>query len=244
MNESIPPAPVQSDAGLLQPRSSWKRKLLMTVCVLFAIFGLATASFAVWYQYNFHASPFKPIALSAAEQQTLDTKMAVLGGKSLDGRPVNAPPVKVEQELAAPAPSDPAKTIVLNEREINAWLKEQGWGDNFQFQIRKSGFGATILTPVDEDTPLLGAFFAGHTVRVQVTFDTKLDENHHLALKLADLKIGGISIPNDWMGRIKDLDLLATSGAGSEDSPFVKGFAAGIKDFKVRDGELRMVLND
>jgi hypothetical protein len=154
----------------------------------------------------------------------------VLGGKT--------------QELPPPAPTDPAKTIVLNEREINAWLKEQGWGDNFQFQIRKNGFGATILTPVDEDTPLLGAFFAGHTVRVQVVFDTKLDENHHLALKLADLKIAGISIPNDWMGRIKDLDLLATNGAGSDESPFVKGFAAGIKDFQVRDGELRMVLNE
>jgi hypothetical protein len=236
MNESIPPAPAQSDAGPLQPRSTWKRKLLMTVCVLFAIFGLATASFAVWYQYNFHASPFKPVALSAVEQQTLDTKMAVLGGKTQE--------IGKIQELQPPAPSDPAKTIVLNEREINSWLKEQGWGENIQFHIKKDGFAATVLTPVEEDTPLLGSFFAGHTVRVQVAFNTKLDANHHLALSLADVNVGGISMPNAWMGNIKGLNLLAQTDPSGEEFPLAKGFAAGIKDFQVRDGELRMVLND
>jgi hypothetical protein len=229
MNESTLPAAAPSTPALLQPRSTWKRKLFMTLCVLFALFGLATASFAVWYQYNFHASPFKPIALSMNEQQTLEAKMAVLNGNA--------------QELPPPVPSDPAKTIVLNDREINAWLKEQGWGDNFQLHIRKSGFAVNILAPVDEQTPLVGAIFPGHTVRIQVAFDTRLDENHHLALKLADVRIAGISLPNDWMGRIKDVDLLAQNGVDMEDS-LLKSFAAGIKDFQIRDGELRMVLND
>lgn len=96
---------------------------------------------------------------------------------------------------------------------------------------------------MEADTPLLGAFFAGHTVRVQVAFNTKLDENHHLALSLADVNVAGISLPNDWMGNIKGVNLLAQNDAGTED-PVLKGFAAGIKDFQVRDGELRMILND
>jgi hypothetical protein len=227
MNEPILPAPAPSDAGLLQRRSSWRRKLLMTVCVLFAVFGFATASFAVWYQYNFHASPFKPVALSAVEQQTLDTKMAVLGAKP--------------QELQPPAPSDPAKTIVLNEREINAWLKEQGLGETVKFSIRNGGVSATILAPVEEDVPVLG----GHTVRLHVAFNTKLDDHRRFALSLADVSVGGISLPNAWLGGVKGLNLLAQDNASNrEESPFLNGFAAGIKDFQVRDGELRMVLND
>ena len=221
----------------VQPRSSWKRKLLMTVCILFALFGLATASFAVWYQYNFHASPFKPIALTSGEQQVLNAKMAVLGGKVQEVSATNK--AQPQQELQPPALPDPAKTIVLNEREINAWLKEQGLGETVKFSIRNGGVAATILTPVDKEVPFIG----GHTVRFQVAFNTKLDENRRFALSLADVSVGGISLPNEWLGGIKGLNLLADNNAGVDD-PVLKGFAAGIKDFQVRDGELRMILND
>ncbi len=236
MNDPLlPAAAAQSSPAPLQPRSTWKRKLLMTVCVLFAIFGLATATFAVWYQYNFHASPFKPIALSITEKQTLDAKMAVLGGKVQDVKVQNA---RV-QELPAPSPTDPAKTIVLNEREINAWLQEQGLGETVKFRIQDGKISASVLAPVDQDVPYLG----GHTVRLQVAFNTKLDEHRRFALSLADVSVGGISLPNAWLGGVKGLNLLAQSDSGADD-PVLNGFAAGIKDFQVRDGELRMILND
>ena len=41
----------------------------------------------------------------------------------------------------------------------------------------------------------------------------------------------------------KGLNLLAQDGHGTQD-PFLKGFAAGIKDFQMRNGELRVILND
>ncbi len=221
MNEIPLPA-----AAPVEPRSSWKRKLLMTFCVLFGLFGLTAASAAFWYQYNFNASPFKPVALTAGEQQTLNAKLAILGGNA--------------QELEPPAPSDPAKTIVLNEREINAWLQEQGLGETVKFSIRNGGVAATVLAPVDQEVPVLG----GHTVRFQVAFNTKLDDNRRFAFSLADVNVGGISLPNAWLGNIKGLNLLAESDPGMADSPLLKGFAAGIKDLQVRNGELRMVLND
>lgn len=226
MNELNFSATAQTSPATLQPRSSWKRKLLITACVLFGIFGITAASAAFWYHYNFNASPFTPVALSVSEQQTLDAKMAVLGGKV--------------QELEPPAPSDPAKTVVLNEREINAWLQEQGLGETVKFSIRNGGIAATILAPVEQDVPVLG----GHTVRFKVAFNTKLDENRRFALSLADVNVGGISLPNAWLGGVKGLNLLAQGHDGAEDSPLLKGFAAGIKDFQVSDGELRMVLND
>jgi hypothetical protein len=209
----------------MQPRPSWKRKLLITVCVLFGVFGLTAASATFWYQYNFNASPFKPVALTSGEQKTLDAKMAVLGGKA--------------EELPAPAPSDPAKTIVLNEREINSWLKEQGLAETVKFSIRNGGIAATILAPVEKDVPMFG----GHTVRLQVAFNTKLDEHRRFALSLSDVSVGGISLPNAWLGNVKGINLLAQN-EGAAENPVFQGFAAGIKDFQVREGELRMVLND
>ena len=222
MNDPLIPA-APSAAAPVQARSTWKRKLFTTLCILFGIFGLTAASAAFWYHYNFNASPFKPVALTAAEQQTLDAKMMLLGGKV--------------QELE---PIDPAKTIVLNEREINAWLEQQGLGETVKFSIRNGGIAATILAPVEEEVPLLG----GHTVRLKVAFNTKLDENRRFALSLADVNVGGISLPNAWLGNLKGLNLLAQNGEAGVDSPVLEGFAAGIKDFQVRSGELRIILND
>lgn len=183
--------------------------------------AIAAASATIWYQYNLHASNFRPVQLSAAEQQAVKDKLDVLGGQ------------------ATPA-SDPSKTIVLNEREINGYLESQGLGETVKVNIRNGNVGATILAPVDEEVPLLG----GHTVRVNIAFNTKLDENHRFALSLADITVGGISLPNAWLGGIKGLNLFAEDHQGANDSPLLKGFAAGIKDLQVKNGELRMVLND
>jgi hypothetical protein len=225
MNENLPPAAPQTNAASLQPRSNWKRNLLITFCVLFGVFGVATASLAFWYQHNFNALPFKPVALTAGEQQTLDAKVAVLTGKGAG-------------DVATVPVSDPAKTIVLNEREINAWLQQQGLGETVKVGIRDNGIAATILAPVEKDVPFLG----GRTIRLQVAFNTKLDENRRFALSLADVNVGGISLPNEWLGNLKGVNLL-TQNKGSED-PALAAFAAGIKDFQMRNGELRVVLND
>jgi hypothetical protein len=225
MNENLHPAAPQTNAASLQPRSSWKRNLLITLCVLFGVFGVATASLAFWYQQNFNAAPFKPVALTAGEQQSLDAKVAVLTGNGAAGA------------VTVPV-SDPSKTIVLNEREINAWLQQQGLGETVKVGISDNGIAATVLAPVENDVPILG----GRTIRFQVKFNTKLDENRRFALSLADVNVGGISLPNDWLGNLKGVNLL-TQNNGTED-PALKAFAAGIKDFKMGNGELRVVLND
>lgn len=184
--------------------------------------AIAAASAAFWYQYNLHASKFSPVQLTATEQQVVKDKLNVLGGQ---------PPT--------PA-SDPSKTIVLNEREINGYLEAQGLGETVKVHITNGNVGATILAPVDKEVPLLG----GHTVRLKIAFNTKLDESHRFALSLADVSVGGISLPNAWLGGVKGLNLLAEDQEGTKASPLLKGFAAGIKDFQMRNGELRLVLND
>ncbi len=208
--------------AVLKTRSTWKKKLLIAGGIVLGTCTIAAGSATFWYQYNLHASKFRPVQLTAAEQQVVKDKLNILGGQP-----------------TAPA-TDPSKTIVLNEREINGYLEAQGLGETVKVHITNGNVGATILTPVDKEVPLLG----GHTVRLKIAFNTKLDESHRFALSLADVSVGGISLPNAWLGGVKGLNLLAEDQQGTNASPLLKGFAAGIKDFQMRNGELRLVLND
>ncbi len=209
---------MNSPASPSQPWS-FKKKLLVTACVLFGIGGMAMASAAFWYQHNFNASPFKGVQLSPAEQQVLDQKMAAIQGA----------------QPAVPA-SDPVKTLVLTEREINGFLKEQGLSDHLKVSIGSGSMSASALIPMDKEVPFIG----GHTVRVKIALSPALDTNHRLALYLSELSIGGISPPNAWLGDIKGKNLFADD----KEDPLLKGLSEGIKDLKVQDGEIRILLND
>ena len=213
-------SPVAASPPALPTRSGWKKPLLVTACVIFGIGAVTAASAAWWYHDNLSASPFRAVQLSRTEAQVLDQKVDTLKGSVKPAEPV----------------TDPAKTLVLSEREINGYLQEQGLGEQFKVSIKNGVIAATALVPVDNEVPVLG----GHTVRVKISFNTKLDDKHHMALSLADLSVGGISLPNAWLGNIKGMNVLASNN----DDGVLKGFAAGIKDFQVRDGEVRVVLND
>lgn len=220
-NAENPPVVEPGNPSPLKPRSTWKKKLLIAGSIVLGTCAIAAASATFWYQYNLHASNFRPVQLTAAEQQMLKDKLSVLEGQ------------------AAPA-TDPSKTIVLNEREINGYLEAQGLGETVKVNITHGNVGATILAPVDQEVPLLG----GHTVRLKIAFNTKLDEKHRFALSLADVSVGGISLPNAWLGGVKGLNLLAGDPQSTNGPSLLEGFAAGIKDFQLKNGELRLVLND
>ncbi|HSI61877.1 MAG TPA: hypothetical protein VLE43_02125 [Candidatus Saccharimonadia bacterium] len=226
MNTSIPPVPPAP------ARSTGRQKFFVVVCVFFGLFGITAASATWWYHHNFRAAPFKPVNLTVAEKDTLQSKLAALETGKTSELEVPAP---------VPTPSDPAKTIVLSEREINGWIASQPeWADKVKFHMNNDMVGATFLLPVDPSVKYIG----GKTVRIKVAFNSKLDADHKLNFSLADVSVGGISLPNAWLHDAKGLNLFADNGPGSVNSEFLQRFAAGIKDFKIRNGELRMVLND
>jgi hypothetical protein len=213
---SLPP-PLPGEPSYAQRHSSTGRTLLIITVVVLSICGVAAASGLWWYEHNFHASPFSPVQLTASEQAALDKKMS-------------------EIKAGAVPATDPAKTIVLSEREINGFLKEQGMGDTVKVKIDNGRISATALVPFDKDVPVLG----GKTVRLKLAMNTELDHAHRLALRVADVNVSGISLPNAWLGGIKGFNLLADD---AKDSP-LKNLADGIKTFDVRDGEVRVVLNE
>lgn len=200
-------------------KSSTRYKVLIAFGIFFGLVGIGLASATWWYQYNFNAGNFKPVQLSLTEQQEVEKKLATLEN-----------PEEV---------SDPAKTIVINEREINGYLQQQGLGETVKVHINQSGIGATVLAPVDESVPWIG----GTTLRLKIAFNTKMDENKRFALSLADVRVGGISLPNAWLGNLKGVNLLDhQSDFGG--NPSLNAFAAGIKSLSMRNGEIRIMLND
>jgi hypothetical protein len=220
MNDQLVNTAATASPHSLKPRASWRKKALITVGVLAGVGAVTVASAAFWYNYNFNASAFRAVSLTQPEAKVLDQKVEVLKGNTTPQAPA----------------TDPAKTLVLSEREINGFLKEQGIGEHFKVRIKNDNITLTAVLPVDKDAPVM----AGKNIRVSAVLATKLGADHHLAMSLSDLTVGGISLPNAWLGNIKGLDLLAEN----MDDEVLNGFAAGIKDFSVQDGEVRLVLND
>lgn len=206
------------------PRSSWKKKALVMSAVILGSAGIAAAGTAWWVKHNIYASALKPVALTQTEQADLNSKLQVLGQQA----PTAAP---VDPEIAK-------RTLTISEREINAFLSEQGLGEQVKVEFTQGGAAATVLVPVEKDTPLIG----GTTLRLRFAFGAKMDSSKHFAFSLNDISVGGVPMPNAWLGNLKGLNLLAESPLQSD--PAVKGFLAGIRDFKIDSGVMRIVLNE
>lgn len=207
------------------PRSSWKKKALVVTAIVLGSAGIAAGGTALWVKHNIYASALKPVALTQTEQADLQGKLQVLG----------------QQGAVAAAPIDPEvakRTLTISEREINAFLSEQGLGEQVKVEFTNGGAAATVLVPVDKEAPVLG----GTTLRFRFAFGAHIDQGKNVAFSLNDISVGGVPVPNAWLGNLKGLNLLADSPMQSD--PAVKGFLAGIRDFKIESGVMRIVLNE
>ena len=171
-------------------------------------------------------SPLHPVQLSQSEKTTLDAKLAKL---ELSEEVV--PP-----EAPAKTDGDP-RTISISSKEINAFLANQGIGEQVKLDVTRNRIAANFLLPIDKDAPL----FAGTTLRIRLALNALMNENGKLVVKVDDVSLGGIPLPNAWLGDIKGLDLV-TSNIGED--PAIERFAAGIKDFRLENGHVHIVLNE
>lgn len=201
------------------PRArSTKKIILITLAVILGCAGIAATTGALWVKHTFYPSPMKPVSLTASEQAALNGKLQAL----------NNP--------AAIPPDEANRTIIINEREVNAYLAQQQLGESVQVQFAEGQVSAAIILTAPPDFPLV----PNQKIRLRFTFGTSLTPAHKLSLKLDDLSLGGISLPNSWIGDIKGLDLIA---ANVESDPALQKFVAGIQSLDIHNGTLRLVLN-
>lgn len=207
---------------------SWKKKMLIVLAVILVCCGLTAAATAWWVKRNVYASPLHPVSLTQAEQKVFDEKIGVLTGASeapKDG--------KTPEQRAAEA----KRTLVVTDKEINAFLAKQGIGEQVKVELTDGNIEATALVPVDKDVPLFG----GKILRLKLALTGKMGEDQKPAFRVTDISLGGVPLPNAWLGDLKGVNLLASN---VESDPVVKRFLAGIREFEIKGGSIRVLLNE
>lgn len=213
----------------IKSTSTWKKKLLIVLVVILGCCGVTAAATAWWVKRNIYASPFQPVNLTGQEKAAFDQKVTVLTNGATAQTAVD--PKTAEQKV-----SDDKRTLSVSEKEINAFLAERGLGERIKVHLAAGNIEATALVPMDKDVPVLG----GKTLRLRLDLAGNIGSGQN-ALRIADVSVGGVPLPNAWLGDLKGVNLIASD---IETDPVVKRFVAGIRQLEISDGAIRVLLNE
>jgi len=233
-------------------RSGFQIFLIVLVTIL------VTAALTYWAVRTYiFPSEFRPVELSAKEEQILTTKLERLDtlqsqrtrGKLKAAKRNNKTsamePEAVEPEVVEPEALEPEaysevgadRSISLSERELNALLaKNTDLAKKLAIDLSDNLMSAKLLVPVDEDFPILG----GQILKVRAGVELAYQGSRPIVV-LRGVSIMGVPIPNAWLGGLKNIDLVEYYGA---ESGFWKAFADGVDSIIIEDGSLTMVLKE
>ena len=189
--------------------------------------------------------PFEPVELSQKEEQTLQDKLDAIGL----GEVVNAAP-RAEDKLSdtqrqesvdltpEPYTEDPEKrNISLTEKELNALLANNtNLAQRLVIDLADNMASAKLLVHLDPDFP----FFGGKTLKVNAGTELAFRDGKPVVV-LKGVSVWGVPVPNAWLGGLKNVDLVNQFG---NDSGFWQGFAEGIADVRVSEGQLEIQLRE
>jgi hypothetical protein len=210
------------------------------------LFGIVTASListlvalAAVYLYLFPGS-FKPVTLSAGEEQALENKLvrleAIQRSPALHSKRLNPKPGGTLQPERY-SETGASREIVLTERELNALLaKNTDLAEKLAIDLSQDLASAKLLIPLDEEFPLLGGKTLNVTAGLEMAY-----RGERPMVALRGISLWGVPIPNAWLGNMKNVDLVSEFG-GQEG--FWSAFADGIEEIEVREGQLRVRLKE
>lgn len=230
MNETTTPPPVP---GTPRPKGRgclFYGGVALAVALAVVVVSAATASWMVRRQ--FHAKPFTPVTLSEKEQVALEKKIDLVVPAADEPAPGDAErPHWVKQEEAV------TNVITFSEKELNALLATNTeLGDKAYVVLGRNSISARYNIPIDPDAPFLG----GKTLRGRVTFGVEPADGR-LSVRMDDVRIWGISLPNAWLGGLKGVDLFETI-AGTDTG--MQRIAEGIAAVDVQPGRITITLAD
>ena len=228
-----PQHPSNDLTGPSPQNSDWKRPVLITTVIVLSSCVLTALGTVWWVKRHVYASPLVPVQLTASEQSTFDRKLSDL---QIPGAP-SLNPTSSDTSSETRATEHNPRSLLITTREINAFLAKQGVGEQIKIDLAPDRVIANFLLPIDQDAPL----FAGTTLRIRFALSAAMNSLGKLEIKVDDVSLGGIPIPNAWLGNIKGLDLMTSDLSGD---PTLQRFAAGIKDFRIGRDELSVILNE
>lgn len=217
-----------------------QRKGFRGVHVFWIVIGtiLLTAALTFWALRTYiYAKDFKPVELNNKEQTVLQGKLRALGYDP-DPEPSAEPGTETDQQwLRAERYKEIQSrgSLSFSERELNSLLtKNPDLAKRVAVDLSDDMVSARILVPVDPDFPLLG----GKTLRVSTGVEMAYHGGRPQII-LKGVSIMGVPIPNSWLGGLKNVDLIGEFG---DDQGFWSGFAQGVEDIQVQDGQLSIKL--
>jgi hypothetical protein len=235
--EQQKPSDLQKPAIQEQPPHRNGLKILGIVVVATVISTLL----ALWavHAYLFPGS-FKPVTLSASEEQVLERKLERLEniqrspslhkGRLQSGQDESLQPERYSE-------SEDSRQITLSERELNALLaKNTDLASKLTINLSQDLASAKLLIPLDEEFPILG----GKTVKVTAGLELAY-RGEKPVVALRGISLWGVPIPNAWLGNMKNIDLVQEFG---DQKGFWKAFADGIDEVEINEGQLRVRLKE
>lgn len=217
------------------PQNRRRPSPLPWILVLLLAVLLIAAGLRIYYLMQVERET--EVALSPAERQTLNEKLAVLRDASVRAVPETSEPaarVAPDPETAL-APEvyeeDPAqRSLRFTERELNAAIaRDPALAGRAAVRLSPERVSANFLVDVPEDLPLLG----GRRLRVQAGLRLTT-EGDRVQARLLGVSLAGVPMPDAWLGGFKGRDLL-------EDTA-LSALGAGIESVEVGDGWIKLQL--
>jgi len=209
--------------------------------VLVTIIVTAALTFWVVRSYIFPAE-FKPVQLSASEEQVLTRKLERIDSIQSHRTRGSA---KAAQRTAADEVLEPeayseegaSRSVTLTERELNGMLaKNTDMAKKLAIDLSENLMSAKLLVPVDEDFPVMG----GQILKVRAGMELAYRDNRPVAI-LKGVSVMGVPIPNAWLGGMKNIDLVEYYG---NEAGFWKAFADGVENIHIEDGNITLLLKE
>lgn len=222
-------------------RYSWLK--ILGIVVAASIISTLVALWAA-YAYLFPGS-FKPVTLSAKEEQVLESKLEHLDSIQRSpllhkDRRAGEGQSSVKDKTLQPerySETGANREIIITERELNALLaKNTDLASKLAIDLSQDLASAKLLIPLDEEFPVFG----GKTLKVTAGMVLAY-KNNKPVVALRGVSLWGVPIPNAWLGNMKNVDLVQEFG---DQKGFWEAFADGVDEVEISDGRLRMRLKE
>ncbi len=213
---------------------------LLQVMGIVVLVIIATALLTAWWvKHYIYASKFTPTVLTAKEQKVLDSKLAKLELTASKTSVVRKKKERKETALEPEAYSEEGakREISLTEKELNALIaNDPEVARRVAIDLSDDLVSVKLVVPMDEEIPILG----GKTLRLNLGVLLRY-ENKRPVIALKGVSLGGIPLPNAWLGNLKNKNLVKEFGG---EGRFWKLFSDGVADLKVQNGHVLIKLKE
>jgi hypothetical protein len=195
---------------------------------------------AWWVKHYLYASKFTPTVLTAKEQEALGSKLAKLE-ETANKNPVLPQKKRKEQgTVLKPEPYSEKgvkREISLTEKELNGLIANNPEvAQRVAIDLSENLVSVKLVVPMGEEIPILG----GKTLRLNLGVILRFEDKRPV-VALKGVSLGGIPLPNAWLGNLKNRNLVKEFGA---EGGFWKLFSDGVADLRVQEGHILIQLKE